>query len=199
MPARPRVVTHFPHPVAVPYSLACDESLAASDRRWALCFTQYQVLRLVVLAHVSQYLRDDIDTTAKAAVKAANEQIAGLQSPMFSNWVTAVRTLPRQWPALKLPSPFPDLVERLKKLPSVVRSVPDSGGATKLPPLEAIVALRNSIAHGGIPDERQAQRHLDEYLPVLDEVLTAFDFLDDCRLLVCDDAEKAKQGLPVVL
>ncbi len=199
MTPRPRVLNAFPHPIAVPYSLAFDESLAASDRRWALCFTQYQVLRLVVLAHASQYLRDDIDTTAKAAVKAANEQIAGLKSPMFSNWVTAVRTLPRQWPALKLSPPFPDLVERLKKLPSVVRPVPDSSGATKLPPLEAIVALRNNVAHGGIPDQKQAERHLAEYLPTLCEVLTAFDFLADCRLLVCDDAEKAKQGLPVAV
>ena len=199
MTPRPRVLNAFPHPIAVPYSLAFDESLAASDRRWALCFTQYQVLRLVVLAHASQYLRDDIDTTAKAAVKAANEQIAGLKSPMFSNWVTAVRTLPRQWPALKLSPPLPDLVEGLKKLPSVVRPVPDSSGATKLPPLEAIVALRNNVAHGGIPDQKQAERHLAEYLPTLGEVLTAFDFLADCRLLVCDDAEKAKQGLPVAV
>ena len=200
MSIRPRVRDDFPHPIALPYSLIFDPSLSAADRRWALCFTQYQALRLVVLAHISQYLRDKkLDTTAEAAVKTANEQIAGLRSPMFSNWVTAARTLPRQWSALKLSPPFPGLAETLKALPSVVRSIPDSSGTTKLPPLEAIVALRNSIAHGGIPDQDQAQRHLDEYLPVLHEVLTAFDFLADCQLLVCDDAERAKQGLPVMV
>ena len=44
-----------------PYSLIFDDSDAPSNRRWALCFTTYQLLRLVCLPLVSQYLRDDID------------------------------------------------------------------------------------------------------------------------------------------
>ncbi|MEZ6140855.1 MAG: hypothetical protein R3B84_09815 [Zavarzinella sp.] len=196
---RSSIIDQFPYPIALPYSLIFDESLLPSERRWALCFTQYQTLRMVVLAFISQYLRTPIDETAKEAVKTTNERIASLRSPMFSDWVTAVRTLPRKWPALKLTQPFPDLPDNLKKLPSVERSIPDSSRITKLQSLEAIVALRNYIAHGGLPDQQQAERHLAEYIPVLEEVLTAFAFLADCQLLVCDDTEKVKQGLPVAV
>ena len=46
---RSRVLDAFPYPVAYPYSLIFDDSDAPSNRRWALCFTTYQLLRLVCL------------------------------------------------------------------------------------------------------------------------------------------------------
>ncbi len=55
---------------------------------------------------------------------------------------------------------------------------------TRLAPLEAILALRNHTAHGAIPDEFEAARHLETYLPVLHQVLDAFDFLGDTRMKV---------------
>lgn len=200
MTPRPHIRDRFPYPVAVPYSLVFDESLSPPERRWALCFTQYQVLRAVVLPLVSQYLREPIDTTAEKAVRTANERVAALRSPMFSDWVTAVRTLPRQWPALKLPPLFPQLTDALARL-SVVkeRSIADSSGVKRLPPLEAIVALRNATAHGGIPDPDQAARHLEEYVPVLHEVLEALDFLADCTLRVDETPGRAAQGLPTAV
>lgn len=82
-----RVLTDFPYPVAYPYRLVFDPALAASQRRWALCFTEYQLLRTVCLPLVSQYLRDEIDRTAKDSIGALNRA-----------------TGPRRWPAAKLGS-----------------------------------------------------------------------------------------------
>jgi len=198
---RPRISDRFPYPVALPYSLIFDESLSPPERRWALCFTQYQAVRTIVLPLVSQYLREPIDATAGKAVKTVNERVAALRSPMFSDWVTALRTLPDRWPALKLAPPFTQLVSALNALKgaNAERSVTDSSGRKVLDPLEAIVALRNATAHGGIPDHALAVRHLEEYVPVLHAVLDAFDFLADCALLVCDEPERATQGLSVAV
>ena len=72
-------------------------------------------------------------------------------------------------------------------------------GEPELDPLRAILALRNAVAHGGLPDEAAAARHLEAYLPVLHQVLDAFDFLGDCRLLVLDpsgpDPKESRRGL----
>jgi len=46
---RRRILDDFPYPVAYPYSLIFDESQPASLRRWSLCFTEYQALRMVAL------------------------------------------------------------------------------------------------------------------------------------------------------
>jgi len=114
----PRFRDSLPYPVAVPYALVFDLTLSAAERRWARCFTQYQSLRLITLALAGQYLRQPIDATAEKAVKSVNECVAALRSPMFSDWVTAVRTLPDRWPALGLADPFPGLraaLDRLKR------------------------------------------------------------------------------------
>ena len=196
-PMRGRFRDDFPYPVAHPYALIFDSALSAVERRWALCFTQYQTLRVLVLTLVSQYLREPINEGAKESVRVVNERIAALRSPMFSDWITAIRTLPRQWANLNLQPTFPGLLDGLKML-SVARerSVAKSG-QKNLDPLEAILALRNETAHGGIPKQDEAERHLAEYLPVLHQVLEAFDFLGDCGLKVCADRERALQGLPV--
>jgi hypothetical protein len=59
-----RVLTDFPYPVAYPYSLVFDPAHRPSQRRWALCFTEYQLLRTVCPPRVSQYFREAIDGAA---------------------------------------------------------------------------------------------------------------------------------------
>lgn len=54
---RGRIVNDFPTPIAYTYSLIFDGPLAASIRRWALCYCEYQLLRTVALPLVGQYLR----------------------------------------------------------------------------------------------------------------------------------------------
>src|SRR5207253_1205426 len=45
--------------------------------------------------------------------------------------------------------------------------------------------------HGGLPDQEEARRQLDAYLPVLHQVLDAFNFLGDTALKVCHDESTA--------
>src|SRR5438105_10061592 len=87
-PPRPRVLDDFPTPVAYSYALAFDTSRSPSVRRWALCFTEYQALRLVALPLVGQYLRADLkaldfegDKAARTAVEKLNTAIAGIRAP----------------------------------------------------------------------------------------------------------------------
>lgn len=165
--SRPRVLDAFPYPVAYPYSLIFDHSDAPSNRRWALCFTTYQLLRLVCLPLVSQYLRDAIDTTARDSVTVLNRAIAAIRSPFFSAWITLAYTLRRHLARVGITSLFPRLGDALEALKDPVERPVGLRGNTMLEPLNAILALRNGTAHGGMPDQAEAAEHLRVYLPVL--------------------------------
>jgi hypothetical protein len=78
---RTRVLNAFPYPVTYPYSLIFDASDTPSNRRWALCFTVYQLLRLVCLPLVSQYLRDGIDTKTWAFCSGLRGWLPTLRPP----------------------------------------------------------------------------------------------------------------------
>ncbi len=87
--ARQRVLDDFPYPVAYPYALVFDANQPASIRRWALCFTEYQLLRMVSLPLVGQYLGEPIDQTATDSIRALNIAVASIRapsSPTGSTW-----------------------------------------------------------------------------------------------------------------
>jgi hypothetical protein len=88
-----RVVRDFPYPIAYPYSLIFDDSQTPSLRRWALCFTEYQLLRVVCLPLVCQYLREAVDESARDSIASLNRAVAAIRSPFFSDWITLVHTL----------------------------------------------------------------------------------------------------------
>src|SRR5262249_9656937 len=122
-PARTRIQNDFPTPVAYSYALIFDRKRSPSVRRWALCFTEYQTLRLIGLTLVSQYLRSNLagidfekDKAAQTAVEKLNTAIAGIRAPFFSDWITLVETLRSRLPALKLTPLFPGLDRALEAL-----------------------------------------------------------------------------------
>jgi tetratricopeptide (TPR) repeat protein len=187
----PRILDRFPYPVAYPYSLIFDANEKPSIRRWALCFTEYQALRLVCLPLVSQYLREPIDETAEKSIKALNTAIAAIRSPFFSDWIHLLSALHRHLPTAGITPLFGGLGAAFDALkPSEPREIP-LGKEYNLNPLRAILALRNHTAHGGLADQAEAAAQVAKYLPVLHEVLQAFDFLGDCELLVCNDTQDA--------
>jgi bifunctional DNase/RNase/tetratricopeptide (TPR) repeat protein len=179
---RLRFLDEFPYPVAYPYSLIFDVQKPASARRWALCFTEYQLLRLVGLTLVSQYLREPIDASDADAVRSLNTAIAAVRSPFFSDWIALAHALSNQLPRVGVAPFFPKLREALAALKQAEERPVGLRGQTRLAPLEAILALRNATAHGGLPNETEAARHLDAYVPVLHQALTAFDFLADATV-----------------
>ncbi|MFO1419591.1 MAG: tetratricopeptide repeat protein [Candidatus Competibacteraceae bacterium] len=190
----PRILDRFPYPVAYPYSLIFDADEKPSIRRWALCFTEYQALRLVCLPLVSQYLREPIDETAEKSIKALNTAIAAIRSPFFSDWISLLFALRKHLPKVGITPLFGGLDAALAALKQPERRPVGLRGEDNLNPLEAILALRNGTAHGGLADETEAAAHVREYLPVLHQVLRAFDFLGDCELWVCRDRPEAIQS-----
>ena len=187
----PRILDRFPYPVAYPYSLIFDADEKPSIRRWALCFTEYQLLRQVCLPLVSQYLHDAIDETAEKSIKALNTEIAAIRSPFFSDWISLLFTLRQHLPKVGVTPLFGGLDAALAALKQPEWRPIDLGKEFNLNPLEAILALRNRTAHGGLANETEATAHVREYLPVLHQVLRAFDFLGDCELWVCRDRPEA--------
>ena len=185
---RRRILDDFPYPVAHPYSLIFDESQPASLRRWSLCFTEYQALRMVALPLVGQYLSEEIDESDPETIRKLNTAIASIRAPFFSDWIELAYSLRKHLPKVGIVAFFPGLSQALDALGKKVEERPvDQRGQSKLDPLRAILALRNATAHGALPDEAEAARHLEQYLPVLHDVLDAFDFLGDHVLKVrCD-------------
>ncbi len=174
--------------MAYPYSLIFDESQPASLRRWSLCFTEYQALRMVALPLVGQYLSEEIVESDPETIRKLNTAIASIRAPFFSDWIELAYSLRKHLPKVGIEAFFPGLSQALDVLGKKVEERPvDQRGQSKLDPLRAILALRNATAHGALPDEAEAARHLEQYLPVLHDVLDAFDFLGDHVLKVrCD-------------
>ena len=108
-PARARIVEDFPYPVALPYALAFDAGQPASLRRWALCFTEYQLLRMVALPLVGQYLSDPIDESNPETIRKLNTAIASIRSPFFSDWIELVYSLRKHLPKVGIKVFFPGL------------------------------------------------------------------------------------------
>src|SRR5207248_151892 len=107
---RPRVLEAFPYPVAYPYSLIFAPDEKPSERRWALCFTQYQLLRLVGLTLVCQYLREPGLPEGEAKARQnINQGIAGLRAPFFSDWLSLLYNCRKNFPALGLTPVLPQL------------------------------------------------------------------------------------------
>jgi tetratricopeptide (TPR) repeat protein len=188
---RPRVRDELPYPIAYPYALIFAEQgpngepLSWADRRWALCFTEYQLLRVVCLALVGQYLREEIDATRKAAVEKLKGAVARLRSPFFSDWISVLNTLAERLPQVGITPCLPGLAEALRRLDTPAERLFLDRDNRPLPPLDAIRALRNATAHGGLIRDDEARQHVEGYLPVLHQVLDAFDFLADCTLQTC--------------
>ena len=144
----PRILDAFPYPVAYPYSLIFEAS-DASNRRWALCFTTYQLLRMVCLPLVSQYLREEVDDHARDSILALNRAIAAIRWPFFSDWITLVHTLRRHLPKVGIEPLLPRLGEALEALKAPEE--PAHWAARQYPP-------RSPAGHPGAAERDGARR-----------------------------------------
>jgi len=184
---RSRYLNDFPYPIAYPYSLVFNENNNPSDRRSAICFTVYQLLRMVCLPLVSQYLIEPVGQTVHEGVKSLNTAIGSIRSPFFSDWIALVFTLAKYLPKVGIDPLFASLSQSLDMLRNKEIRPFGLRGNYMLDPLNAVLALRNETAHGGIVHQADAVEHLESYLPILHRILDAFDFLGDTALKVCTD------------
>ena len=189
------VVINYPYPVAKPYSIIGDETESPQQKLWSLPFTLYQILRIVTLPLVSQYLNDgrnidDFSEEELKSVKSINEAVARIRCPFFSDWIGLYLTLCKHMPKLFEKPFFPLDAESLKGKVDIPEAFFDLKGSRSINRMEAILALRNALAHGGqLPDEKRCLEIIDFYLPMLDFILDKFSFLSKSSLLVMTDEE----------
>src|SRR5579863_9263043 len=164
--ARNKIIREYPYPIAYPYSLVFEEATPPSKRRWALCFTVYQLLRMVSLPLVCQYLRETGTAAGTAdSVRSLNMAVTRIRQPFFSDWIALVYSLVKHLPRVGINPLFPELPAAIDALKQPEPRSVGQRGVHLLRPLEAVLALRNTTAHGGLADEDEAAQHLDAYVP----------------------------------
>jgi hypothetical protein len=190
------VLDAFPYPIAHIYRRVVDAGLPSTTRCAALDATAYELLRVVGLSLVSQYLRESRDEATEpregrsdgGSALHINRAVTALQCPHFSDWILLARTLDRHLPRVVARPLFPELGPALKALGVREERPVGLRGQRELAPLEAMLALRNYRTHSGLWDvpERagEATELLHYYVPVLHAILGAFGFLGDVRLVV---------------
>lgn len=88
-------VEDYPYPIAHPYNVATDEDKPPYKRFMNLIFTYQQVLRVLTLPMVGQYLTSDMPTEEmpQKDIHSVNQAIARLRSPGLRDWETLFHTL----------------------------------------------------------------------------------------------------------
>ena len=199
------IVKTYPYPVAKPYSIIIDESRSSQERLWSVPFTLYQALRIVTLPLLSQYLNDlrkaeEIPQEKIESVKSINEAVARIRCPFFNDWIRHYLTLCKHIPELFSNPFFPLLSNELKSKVEICEPFFDLRGNRSINRMEAILALRNSIAHGGqLPEEKKCIQIVDFYLPLLNFILEKFSFLGKSSLLLMteDNIEDCQDSIRV--
>jgi hypothetical protein len=180
------VVKDYPYPVALPYRIAWDEGEELARRVWAIPLTALQAVKLTTLPMVAQYLLADFipseEPETRAACDAINRAIAGIRCPHYSDWLTLLHTLARHLGRLGIRPVFPVDTDTFRSaLGKKVRPFSPAysqAGRDSLTLPEAMQALRNGLAHGGLaPPPEECRQLLAHYLPILDTLLEAFAFL----------------------
>lgn len=175
------ILRDFPYPIAYPYAAVFDTTEPAVNRRWALCYTQYQLARFVGLTLVSHYLNLPVVKGDTKSQNTLNKNIADLSHPFFTTWIDLLHVFRKHSAHAGLDPLFPELAAALQAL-NAEHSHPVGRPGSKDGPLGAIVTLRNETAHGSLAEEIEAERHLEHYVPLLHHVLAAFAFVAATRL-----------------
>lgn len=182
----------FPVPVAAAYAHLDDPLSSWQNRRAALHFTVYQAMRMVALPLIGQYLR--LEAADAEASRCFDKALAKLHCPHYNDWITLLHTARKYGTRLRL-----DLFEDLH--PHGFREGMGQLADRKIhfhgqpwPLLEAFRELRNDAGHGGILSDKACRQAFDQFRPLVDEVLEAFGFLADCRLVaVLEDHGQGRQ------
>ena len=196
MPIRDDVLKKFPYPVARVYAESLNDSSSNWERREAIYFCVYQVLRMVCLPLVADYLWNAPREGNKASINSLNRAIVSIKTPNFGNWIELLHTLDRHLTRLEIPPLFPQLHGAIESMKGSEEWPIGINGQNRLPVLRAMQSLRNHLSHRGIRgrgSEEEAAYHLSVYLPALERILNAFGFLADCRLIALRDRPDAIQ------
>jgi len=183
------VISQMPYPIASVYADLENPQAPPQMQREAVYFTAYQLMRTVGLTLVGQYLTQPLPEGASyRARQSLNRAIVGIRCPHFSDWITLLNTLHKYHRELGLDF-FPEFEQAMEAVRQSKVDVPpayglDYGTRCKgLTWLEAMCALRNSVAHSGMGRDEVCREAVRFFRPILEQLLDAFAFLKDYELL----------------
>jgi hypothetical protein len=184
------IIQNMPYPIARVYADLENATSSLQEKREALYFTVYQLMRTVGLTLVGQYLTRGVPADAGYQARdRLNKAIARIRCPFFSDWITLLNTLRRYGEELKLDF-FPEFPDAMQKVRQSRVEVPREYGLDygfrwqNLNWLDAFLALRNGCAHAGMSRDHICSRDIEHFRPILDDLLEAFAFLTSYDLLV---------------
>ncbi len=187
-------INRLPYPVARPCAVAFGLSGQHSlqTRLWNISFAGHQIIRLTLLPVIMDYLENPLPTSkmpdSKAAARIARH-LSILHCPYYSTWIALLHTLAtdltRAKTGLEPALPINKVVNYLDTYTLCKTFSPRySSGEEELPAHQALLALRNGIIQsGGLRDDATCKALIHHYLPVLQQLISAFDFLADCTLI----------------
>ncbi|CRI67810.1 hypothetical protein THIOKS1850010 [Thiocapsa sp. KS1] len=181
IPAELPPVDLLPYGMALPLHLALAE--ADGFRRLHLLTHAFaQVVRFLALCLVSDY-------TARPEVRCpeGDAALGDLHRPALGHWMRVLQTIPSVFERAGVRAFLPECLGALKRLHQQscegCLQVDFSGPVARMSPLEAMLKLRNVLAHGALPPtEQQAADVYDRYLGHFARILGEFHFLTDVRL-----------------
>jgi len=194
----------YPYPIARAYAALDDPDASPQLKQEALYFTVYQLMRLLGLGLLGEYLsrpphpNPEHDPAIVNDQRAIAKAIARLRSPYFSDWQTLLATFAkpgrRERLGLDLLPGFEPAMAAIKaEAKSAPLRVPreyalrrGAGFSQELGLWDAFLALRNHTAHSGQTANAVCDADLALFRQPLDRLLGHFRFLADHELLAVD-------------
>ena len=154
----------------------------STRRLYLLVHSFGQVIRFIALCNVCDYVSDRANRN-----RELDAALVSLKRPSLGHWFQIAREIGRSFEQNGSPLfllEWPKATLRL--LDTVFDNCIDKdvyGPRTTLAPLDALLRLRNILAHGGIPPDNSLSASLCEiYDPIMLHVMEEFSFLQDLDL-----------------
>ncbi|MBI4319452.1 MAG: hypothetical protein HY675_13270 [Chloroflexi bacterium] len=171
----------LPYNVAAPLNLALSET-NATRRLYMLLHSYGQTVRFLALCHLSDYIQHP-----DLRHPVGDEIVNALRRPSMGHWVRAVREIPRLFLQKRVGlfiDEWPDSFKKLQKQQyDDCVSFDLHAPRTRLTAIDALLQLRNALAHGSLPpDEHLCDWLNNRYAAILLDMLDMLGFLK--RLIV---------------
>lgn len=165
----------------LPYSISAPLTLTIAEangvrRLYLLVHSFRQTVQFLALCHISDYIQRPDNR-----VPEGEEILAGLKRPSLGIWVRVMRDLPK---ILQRQAPLfiEDWMQAFGQLENLryrnCISADLFSSRAELSAIEALLRLRNFLAHGAIPpDDSLCEELYQQYFPILGEFLTTLSFL----------------------
>ncbi len=197
-----KIVNTFPYPIASIYFALEDKKASLKDKRHALYFTVYQLMRCISLPFISAYLYKETlpETLSEKAIDSFNSTLVKLRSPYFSDWIAVLFKIAGCQSDFGI-SIFDEAINNCKEIcgatnfKQLMDNIRDAkvkvsteyaleyGRRTEINLLEAFLGLRNATAHAGRTLDEVCHEDIQFYRPLLDELLKKFYWIGNCRFL----------------